>query len=242
MKKPTLWPGLVLLIALTGAGCDNNDPAPPGETARSRITFDLGSLNTASLDGALVECQSVVSSVALFIDGELSAAQVVEPGQQVNFIVEVDIGLVNFTAQVLSNNETVLFDDRITQMIEGDGFVVDLIPQPVNPVLEVCVDADQSKFEISNRGIGDLAWQIVPPPPVCGMDMDQPCLTFDSEMGTVPEGGFTTVIFDILGDEPGPFTGRVESEVGAVGFVISPIAATARQEQRTAGESFLSRR
>ncbi len=236
MKQPNRWPGLVLLTALMLAGCVHDGPAAFDETVQSRIILNLP--HAAALEGALPECSSVVSSVVLSIDGRPLPSQPAELGGQVSFFVEVNVGLVEFAVEIFSNNGTVLFAGRTRQMIEQDGFVVDLTPTPVNPVLQVCIEPGRQTFEILNRGSRALAWRIIPPPDMCG-DPPEPCVVFRPESGDVPSRGFSTVTFDIVGNEPGPFEGSVTSAVGDISFQVTKQGAAAPREGHTARATFL---
>ncbi len=237
MKQPNRWPGLVLLTALMLAGCMHDGPSAFDETVESRIILKLP--HAAAFEGALQECSSVVLSVVLAIDGRPLPSQPAELGGQASFFAEVNVGLVAFAVEIFSNNETVLFAGSTRQMIERDGFVVDLTPTPVNPVLQVCIEPGRRSFEIHNRGSRVLAWRIIPPPDRCGIDPPRPCVVFDPESGDVPSGGFSTVFFGIAGNEAGPFEARVTSAVGDISFEVTGQGAAAPREGHAARATFL---
>ena len=167
--------------------------------------------------------------MVLAIDGRPLPSQPAELGGQVSFFVEVNVGRVEFTVEIFSNNGTVLFAGGTREMIERDGFVVDLTPTPVNPVLQVCIEPGRHIFEIHNRGSRVLAWRIIPPPDRCGITSPQPCVVFDPESGDVPSGGISSVKFTFVGNESGPFEARVTSAVGDISFEVTQGAAAPRE-------------
>ncbi len=237
MKQPYRWPGLVLLTALMLAGCMHDGPSAFDETVESRIILKLP--YAATVEGALLECSSVVSSVVLSIDGRPLPSQPAALGGEASFFVEVNVGLVAFAVEIFSNNGTMLFAGSTRQMIEQDGFVVNLTPTSVNPVLQVCIEPGRQFFEIRNRGKGVLTWEILPPPDICGINPPRPCVRFDPESGDVPSGGFSTVFFGIAGNEAGPFEARVTSAVGDISFEVTGQGAAAPREGHAARATFL---
>ena len=132
-------------------------------------------------------------------------------------------------AEVISNTGTVLYAGQTRELIEQDGFQIRLPLAPRSPVMQLCIEPGEFSLEIANRGRGILNWQLIPPPEQCG----GPCVLFVPETGDVPAGAAFNVVFDLLGNAPGPLNVRATSPVGDIAFQIIPPTPAARLRKST---------
>jgi hypothetical protein len=104
----------------------------------SRVVLDVRSLFGAVLGGDFV---SVLDTAHLTIASggeQQTLTQVFGPGDsETTFDVTVKTGSATFSLDVISNNGTLLYQGETTSPIDGDGFVVTITPQAVNPVMVV---------------------------------------------------------------------------------------------------------
>jgi hypothetical protein len=187
--------GLLLGINLLGCGPDSaatfDQAAPSGS-----VVLDLSSLRHPPGQGAQQTCASLAAEVVLRVEeggeAEEFRRDVAAESGMVRFDgIEVQQGTVRFSAEVLSDNQSLLYGGEISQPIEAATFQVDLALQALAPVLQVCPGdislgrgSDSSEaVQIRNLGIGTLTYQAVSP------DCSQvPCVSFSLPTGSVAEG------------------------------------------------------
>lgn len=213
MRRGQGHAGLGLLLGLILQACDRGSPVVPDEGGSYRsVEIDLGSLLHSSGESIQETCASVVTEAVLSVTPEGESARVFRKdvpagASTVQFdSVEVPQGAVEFSAQILSNNGTVLYAKDVSQQIAGGSFTVPILLEKRTPVLQVCpadavlgrvlVFEGSSPFftmvEVRNRGIDSLVYQAVLP--ACE---DGPCLAFQPSEGRVA-GGEADSLFPIL--------------------------------------------
>lgn len=232
---------LVIAAALTGCG-DEHAVAPDLEGGTPEVVFDLRSLFLTA-DGR-EPCVSVVDALTLVVEEESGGRQtrrveLTPEDAVVRIPVEVDPGTLTFTAEVLSNNGTLLYTGTETATVDADDFSVEVELRAVNAVLKACDaptplvpidDAFRGAVQITNRGTRAAAWQATFDSPLCDGD---PCLSLTPDSSTTAPGD-TTEVFARAEFESTvqAFDVRIESEVGVldVRFVIQDEPPVARPD------------
>jgi hypothetical protein len=139
--------------------------------------------------------------------------------------VEVPQGAVEFAAQIISNNGTVLYGNEVSQLIGATTFSVPILMEKKSPVLQVCpsdvvlgrllvFDGPSPFFatiEVKNRGIDTLVYQAISP--TCD---EAPCLDLEVSEGRVAAGK-TDSLF--------PFLGRIVQQTSLELLIQSPVGS-----------------
>ena len=136
-------------------------------TNGTRVVLDLRSLLGAQAQPG--DFASVVASGTLTIASggqQTTLTQALADNEPVvTFNVAVKSGAANFTMEVASNNQTVLYRGQASATIENDGFMVPITLQPVGaPVMvlarrvPVAFTSDSVQVEVRNRGSATLTW------------------------------------------------------------------------------------
>lgn len=210
---------LVLLVVVM-IGCDVTESEPADlSSAATDVRMDIGGIVSLSQ-----QCQSIVSKIELRVEGEpVGTSSVDRDGVAVFSSVQVPIGAVLTEASVFSNRDALVFSATGVSVVERDGFTLNLRPEPVKPVLEVCLPHNRQQFVIVNRGIGSLNWRLIPQgdAAACVTD-DPPCLDFNQGAE-----GMTTdsvvVDFRVQTSTPRSFDVLVWSPEGDIGVTIDPV-------------------
>lgn len=187
-----------LVLGITLLGCSPESPATFDQAAPSgSVVVDLSALRRAPGENAQQTCASLAAEVVLRVEDERNGPEefrraVAAQSGIVRFDgIEVQQGMVRFSAEVLSENQSVLYAGEISQRIETETFQAELITTARAPVLQVCPgeislgrgDESSETVQIRNRGLGTLTYQAVSP------DCDQiPCVRFEGPSGSLPRG------------------------------------------------------
>lgn len=154
----------VALVALLSAACDSG---PLGTTSqlRSTIAVDLSTLGSA---GGRLGATTVIESVNLVVSPAQAAerrySRGVDANLQARFDVTAPAGTVDFTAEVVSNNGTLLHRGTATEEIAADGFTVTIDVLPVSAMMIVAPDTADLRnggsldITIRNPGVATLDW------------------------------------------------------------------------------------
>ena len=228
MIRPRRWIfGLVFGAAACAGSVAPDNGALVGSVTLSRAASDVGAPITGSF-------RSVVDTVALTITvgGSLqSIGHRFAPGEaSASLPVTLPAGVATFSAQVWSNNSTLLFTGDTTATIDHDGFSVDLPLAALTPVLVVFPDTAKldsirngvrfASLRVRNSGNSILSWGVTRDTTgtgsLCG------CNTLPSA-GRLSAGRDTTVVFTMLSlttagasFPAGTFTYRFTSTQGTV--------------------------
>jgi hypothetical protein len=129
-------PALMTCGVLSAAACGGITEEGPGA---QRLVFDLSRLVGGS--AAPPDFVSVLATAGLrYGAGGTETSQVVPLGQSdstVSFDVTVPSGSVRFRLDVLSNNQTPLYQADTTVTVDADNFAVRISPRAVNGVMVV---------------------------------------------------------------------------------------------------------
>ncbi|MGH7525483.1 MAG: hypothetical protein ACREMX_02140 [Gemmatimonadales bacterium] len=226
MRRGQAYAGLGLLLGLIIQACDRGSPVVPDEGMPYRsVEIDLGSLQRPSGEGVQQGCVSVVAEAVLRVTAEGGTPQVFRKdvpvgGATVRFdSVEVQQGAVEFSAQIVSNNGTVLYSKEVSQQIDGATFSVPIQVDKQSPVLQVCPGdialGGPNRFailQVRNRGTGTLMYQAISPACDGG-----PCLGFEVPDGSVAAGDSTPLFTFLQRMAPqASLELRIESPEGSV--------------------------
>ena len=232
---------LLLLAPLTTLPVLGCESATEGsDTRRSEIRLDFGEILRPSTSAQQGIAVSVIDEVTLTVEEEDGSSrtfsETLAPGEsEVVFVVQVDAGLVNFSADVLSNNGTLLYTGSAEEEISEDGFEAVITVEPVAPVMVVFPDSieldpsESGSVDIRNRGIGTLAWQVgdISPANTCRIigtiDVFGPCLDFEIESGTVDSAEAAVLFVFTPADTAEKFNLELTSEQGIVTILVSVV-------------------
>jgi hypothetical protein len=215
---------LPFLLILAAIGCDATESELTDLPVTS-VQMDLGALVSVSQ-----HCQSIVSEVQLRVDGEFVGREPMDLGGVVTFdSVRVPIGSVLTEADVISNKGVLIFSATGVSAVKGDGFKVNLKPEAVAPVLEVCIRGNEQQLVIWNKGRDAVKWQLMPQGDAGCLVNDSPCLQFaPPAWTTVTTVDSDTVAFSVNSRELRSFDVLISSQEGDVGITIDPVLSRHR--------------
>ena len=138
-----------------------------------RVALHLGALAGAQQG----DFTSVMDRAELAITdavGTTQLSQPLDPGEFDPFFdVEVEEGQVTFATVVRNAAGTVLYQGETVTTVDADGFLVEIVPQPINPVMVamprrpafVLADNGQEKrwtypMRLRNAGTDSLTWRV----------------------------------------------------------------------------------
>jgi hypothetical protein len=221
---------LALGLCAVAPGCGGS-PTGDGETRHSVVALDVSALRRMTVQGQQLHVGSVASQIGLSIlesnDAQQAFDRALTPTDSVvTFPVTVEEGTTRFTAEVRSDNGTLLYTGERTADIQEDGFVVTITLDAQSPVLVVVPDsifvdtATNGRFLVRNRGVGTLTrWAIDSvrsPQASCTL---QNCFEFDDttgvQLGAGQEDTVTVRPLESVGRNQ-VYTVRFNSEVGTV--------------------------
>jgi hypothetical protein len=154
-------------LAISACGGEGTGPGP----GVARLTLDLHALVAGG--APIVDPVSVLDSAKLTIrSASKENVQVIPLGlgdTSAVFDVSVDKGSVRFHLDILSTNQTLLYQADAATTIDQDGFAVSMTPAPVNPVMVIWPrtppfgrDGDLiiARWLLRNAGPDSLAWHV----------------------------------------------------------------------------------
>lgn len=220
-------------LAVLAPGCGFLTEAGNDVTSEIRIELQVATRSGSAIQGIPL---SVIESVRLTVVPESgdqidSVKSLSTASPAATFGVTVEMGSVEFIAEVTSNNGSTLYTGSTLEDIRADGFQVTVPLQAVAPVMVVSRDSlDVSpdlpdSVEITNRGVGTLSWSIsgtTPPDTSCA----GPCLTFTPTSGdlTADQSQFVSVL--AATDSTEPLLVQVTSAQGGVDLLVTTSPAT----------------
>jgi len=221
--------GTCLLAAITLGGCDSgrplavNDPGPHGS-----VEIDLRALQGPLSQGTQETCASVIAQGVLRVSSQGGTPpelrkDIPAGSATIRFdAIQVEQGPVQFSADILSNNGTVLYDGNTSAQIDAATFSMPLTLEKRKPVLQVCPDhvtldpSHSFALAVSNRGIGVLTYQVALPACETG-----PCIGLATRPEDVPAGGSTVFRAGLLRTAPQASVElRLQSPEGVVPVVV----------------------
>lgn len=208
-----------LVCATLVAACDVADSElPASSSATATLRLDMSSMVTVSR-----ACRSILSEVRLSIGGKFVESAEIDEGGMVGFdSVRVPIGAVTMGASVLSNEGVEVSEATRVFLIEGDGFIASLNPDPVAALLEVCLSDSEQRIVIKNRGVRDMVWEVLPQGDLSCYSDSPACLSLIEPSGTTSPGDSAVVDFRVNTISPRSFDLLVWTKEGTLGITIDP--------------------
>lgn len=160
-----------LFLSLGAAACSGTvlpgDASLQGTVVLSRDAGDAGSVITGTF-------RSVVDSLALSINAGGTSQRIGHhfgPGESsVTIPVTLPAGVAQVSAEIVSNNKTLLFSGSSTPTIDHDGFSIDMPLAAKTPVLVVLPDSVRldstttrtrsASVTVHNSGSDGLSWSV----------------------------------------------------------------------------------
>jgi hypothetical protein len=215
-------------MCIIAVGCEQDKAVDVQRSSESNVQIDLRALHRTSSTGQQGSCSSIVDSVSLLVDPESGSQhqygkKLAEGDSVVTFGVKVEVGSVQFTANVLSNNQTLLYSKSQRTEVKADGFQVGLQLDKKAPVMVVCPDLlvvawqSSASLLLENIGIGDLNWRIVNVPPR---------LTINPASGSLPAQGQNTIVVQSNDTTAQTFPIRFDSQSGCIDLAIQNVVLT----------------
>jgi len=219
---------LVLGLCILALACEHDGVMDVQRPRESNVQIDLRALDRGSSPNQQGTCSSLVDSVSLLVDPEGGSQQqyakkLAQGDSVITFTVKVDQGSVQFAANVLSNNQTLLYSKTQRTEVKANGFQVGLQLDKKAPVMVVCPDLlvvawqSSATFLIENIGIGDLNWRIVTVPPR---------LTINPASGSLPAQGRDTIVVQSYDSTRETFPMRFDSQAGHIDLAIQKVVVT----------------
>jgi len=180
-------------------------------------------------------CRTVVSKLSLFSGNNLLGTVEIDIDGEATFrSVRIPPGLlaIDLRVEVLSNNETVIFEGTLQQTVVDDDFELVLIPTAVKPIMEICIPSDEQSFVISNQGSGAVAWTFFAEGLSC-ISSDPSCLVLTPSAGNVIHDEPATIEYSVHSAEAGQITLTVESDEGDIPLVIVPSGSAGKHHSVT---------
>jgi hypothetical protein len=216
-------------LAISACGGEGTGPGP----GVARLTLDLHALVAAG--APIVDPVSVLDSAKLTISSASKEnLQVVPLGlgdTSAVFDVSVEKGSVRFHLDILSTNQSLLYQGDASSTIDQDGFAVSMTPAPVNPVMVIWPRTPPfgqdgtliiARWLLRNAGPDSLVWHVdsIEGLQECSRLRGQP--TFENcfapqttGSGTEPD---TVVVFLLATGAGGPGTISFSSNTGDAVF------------------------
>jgi hypothetical protein len=213
---------LAVGMCIIAVGCEHDKAVDVQRSSESNVQIDLRALYRSSSPTQPGSCSSTIDSVSLLVDPEDGSQQqygkkLAEGDSIITFGVTVEQGSVQFTANVLSNNQTLLYSKTQRTEVKAEGFEVGLQLDKKAPVMVVCPDllvvAWQSRgtFLMENVGIGTLNWRVVNVPP---------SLSINPATGSLPAQSKDTIVVQSNDTTRETFPIRFDSQAGYLDLAI----------------------
>lgn len=204
---------ILALVMLIG-GCDG---AAIDERAAADLHVDLSALMMSRPQQEA--CAHPLDEVVLMANGREVGRQTLPENSFVVVFeeVEVEVGEVEFTAEILTNTGAPVFRGSTREEIEGDGFGIELPVEVSAGLLLVCPRSLDTTFnstlQLRNAGNQTLAVEIVPPDADCD---GEPCLGFDPQEASIAAGSLEPVQVNRAEGDLQTHTVRITSTTGYV--------------------------
>jgi hypothetical protein len=232
MEQSKAWMSVGLLLGVLLSACDRSSPVSADRATPFRsVEIDLGPLHRPLRQGVAQTCVSAIADAVLRVAGGGAPQEfrkaVPPAAPTIEFdLIEVSQGSVTFSADIVSDNATVLYGREVTEQIDAATFDIPIQVEPQAPVLQVCPsgvslglsNSFYFELQVSNRGDGTLTYQAESP------DCDgRPCLDFfDSAVGSVEPGGVAVLPVHPLQMVSQPSVElRIRSPEGSVGVNVA---------------------